>query len=153
MRLSAAGLELIKQAEGFRGNRYMDVAGFTTIGYGHKLSAQESFVDGIDRQEAEYLLRRDVRTAEEAVARLVKVPLTQGQFDALVDFVFNLGAGRLAGSSLLKQLNAGQFSDAAGQLLLWDHCGSRENAGLKSRREAELALWSKHGSDPAAEVA
>ena len=153
MRLSAAGLELIKQAEGFRGNRYIDVAGFPTIGYGHKLSPQESFVDGIDRHEAEYLLRRDVAAAEEAVARLVKVHLTQGQFDALVDFVFNLGSGRLAGSTLLKQLNAGQFSDAAGQLLLWNHCGNKENAGLKSRREAELALWKKIVSEPTANVA
>jgi lysozyme len=82
-----------------------------------------------------------VRTAEAAVARLVKVPLTQGQFDALVDFVFNLGAGRLATSTLLRYLNEGKYDAAAWQLLAWDHAGSREIASLKNRREAEFKLW------------
>jgi lysozyme len=87
------------------------------------------------------LLARDVRTAEQAVQRLVKVPLTQGQFDALVDFCFNLGAGRLAASTLLKVLNGGRYEDAAEQLLRWDLAGGEENAGLKTRRQAELELW------------
>jgi lysozyme len=71
----------------------------------------------------------------------VKVALTQGQFDALVDFVFNLGAGRLASSNLLSYLNAGEYDAAAWQLLAWDHVGSREVASLKVRREAEFRLW------------
>ena len=87
------------------------------------------------------ILARDIAVAEAAVEHLVKIPLTQGQFDALVDFVFNLGAGRLAASTLLVYLNSGRYTDAAWQLLAWDHAGSKEIAGLKARREAEFKLW------------
>ena len=71
----------------------------------------------------------------------MKAPLTQGQFDALVDFCFNLGAGRLIASTLLKCLNAGRYDDAAEQLLLWDHASGQECSALKARREAETELW------------
>ena len=141
MQLSAAGLELIKRSEGFRGRPYLDVAGFPTIGYGHRVRPPESFPRGMDEAQAAAMLANDVRQAEQAVLRLVRVELTQGQFDALVDFCFNLGAGRLAGSSLLRELNAGR-QDAAGELLLsWDHAAGEVNAGLKARRESELQLW------------
>jgi lysozyme len=86
MKLSAAGLELLKRSEGFRGQTYLDVNGFPTIGYGHRLLHPESFADGIDMAQAAEILVSDVRDAEQAVTRLVKVALTQGQFDALVDF-------------------------------------------------------------------
>ncbi len=141
MQLSAAGLELLKQSEGFRSHSYNDVNGFPTIGYGHRLLDHESFPDGLTEPQAAGMLATDVRCAEQAVARLVKVPLTQGQFDALVDFCFNLGAGRLASSTLLKALNGGRYAHAAEQLLHWDIAGGEENAGLKARREAEFALW------------
>jgi lysozyme len=146
MKLSAEGLELIKRSEGFRDHAYTDVAGFPTIGYGHRIAAGESFPNGVNEQRAEAILAADVGEAERAVARLVKVELTQGQLDALVDFCFNLGAGRLAGSTLLKELNAGQYGAAAGQLLVWDHAGGQVNAGLKARREAEFRLWSGTGT-------
>ena len=141
MKLSTAGMELLKQAEGFRNRVYKDVAGLPTIGYGHRLLHPESFPDGIDEPQAAQLLASDVRDAEQAVERMVKAPLTQGQFDALVDFTFNLGARRLASSTLLKSLNAGRYDDAAEQLLRWDHAGGQENAALKARREAEAVLW------------
>jgi lysozyme len=141
MQLSAAGLELLKRSEGFRSQTYNDVNGFQTIGYGHRLLDHESFPDGIGEPQAAAMLAADVRSAEQAVAHLVKVRLTQGQFDALVDFCFNLGAGRLASSTLLKVLNSGRYADAAEQLLRWDIAGSQENAGLKARREAEFELW------------
>jgi lysozyme len=141
MNFSAAGMELLKRSEGFRNCVYRDVAGFPTIGYGHRLHYPESFPNGITEPQAANLLSCDVRDAEQAVQRLVKVPLTQGQFDALMDFCFNLGAGRLAASSLLKFLNAGRYDEAAQQLILWDHADGRENAALKARREAEAALW------------
>jgi lysozyme len=141
MKLSIAGLELLKRSEGFRSRTYLDVNGFPTIGYGHRLLHSESFPDGIGEAEAAEMLIRDVREAEQAVTRLVKVPLTQGQFDALVDFCFNLGAGRLASSTLLKVLNGGRYEDAAVQLLRWDIAGGHENSGLKARREAEFSLW------------
>ena len=141
MRLSQSGLELIKKSEGFRSQTYQDVAGFSTIGYGHRLLPHESFPDAISEAQALDLLAADVHLAEQAVQRLVRVPLTQGQFDALVDFCFNLGAGRLAGSTLLKALNAGRYSDAREQLLRWDQAGGHVSPGLKTRREAEFQLW------------
>lgn len=141
MELSAAGLELLKRSEGFRANTYLDVNGFPTIGYGHKLIHPESFPNGIDEPAAAAILESDVTVAEHAVSRLVKVPLKQGQFDALVDFTFNLGAGRLASSTMLRILNVGNYSGAAEQLLRWDIAAGQENAGLKARREAEFELW------------
>jgi lysozyme len=141
MQLSAEGLDLIKQSEGFRDRVYLDVAGFPTIGYGHLVKPHESFPNGITEAQAAAILSSDVQDAERAVARLVKVALTQGQFDALVDFCFNLGAGRLASSTLLRELNAGNHQAAGEQLLAWDHAGGAVVAGLKARREAELLLW------------
>ncbi len=141
MELSAAGLELIKTSEGFRSHAYADAAGVPTIGYGHRIAAPESFPDGIDEAQAAAILAADVAQAERAVGSLVRVALTQGQFDALVDFCFNIGAGRLAGSTLLRELNAGNYAATAGQLLAWDHAGGAVNPGLKARREAEFHLW------------
>ncbi len=141
MHLSEDGLELIKRSEGFRDHVYRDVAGLPTIGYGHLVKPSESFANGIDEAKASVMLAADIEQAERAVLRLVKVALTQGQFDALVDFCFNLGAGRLAGSTLLRELNAGHPDTAAQQLLTWDHAGGIVNAGLKVRREAEHQLW------------
>lgn len=139
--LSAEGLELIKRFEGFRGRQYTDVAGFPTIGYGHRVVPPESFPGGVGEPQAANLLAADVSAAERAVGSLVKVALTQGQFDALVDFCFNLGAGRLESSTLLRCLNAGRYDAAGEQLLLWDLAGAEVNLGLKARREAELRLW------------
>jgi lysozyme len=139
--LSAAGLELLKRAEGFRGRVYLDVAGLPTIGYGHRLLAHESYPEGIDEARAAEILSVDVRAAEGAVERLAKVELTQGMFDALTDFCFNLGAARLASSTLLKALNGGRYDAARQQLLRWDLAGGEANPGLKARREAEFALW------------
>jgi lysozyme len=137
----------MKNAEGFRDRIYIDVAGFATIGFGHRLLPEESFPQGIDETQGEAILLDDVRNAEQAIDRLVKVPLTQGQFDALVDFAFNLGAGRLAASTFLKDLNAGKFDAAATELMRWDRAGAEELAGLKARREAELRLWNSAGPE------
>lgn len=150
MHLSPAGLNLIKACEGFRAKVYLDCAGLPTIGYGHRLLHPSSFPDGITEDFAEQILHSDIGEAEAAVARLVKVPLTQGQFDALVDFTFNLGEGRLAGSTLLRDLNAGRYDDAAEQLLRWDHAGMKEIPWLLERREAEYRFWhTPPDSDPA----
>jgi lysozyme len=141
MHFSTAGLELLKRSEGFRAQVYLDVSGHPSIGYGHRLLHPESFPDGIDEPQATEILCSDVRESEQAVTRLVKVPLTQGQFDALVDFAFNLGAGKLATSTLLKVLNAGRYEDAVEQLLRWDLAGGQERQALKERRQAEAELW------------
>jgi lysozyme len=142
MQLSSAGLAFIKKWEGFRSVQYRDLAGNDTIGYGHKVRPPERFTAGITEGEATEMLVVDVRRAELAVSSLVDVQLTQPQFDALVDFCFNVGAGRLATSTLLRELNAGNYEEAGRQLLLWDHVGEKVIAGLHARREAELALWS-----------
>jgi GH24 family phage-related lysozyme (muramidase) len=141
MNLSPVGLALLKSSEGFRASVYSDAAGLPTIGYGHKLQPAESFPKGITEAQAGAILAQDLLMAMDAVDRLVKVPLTQGQFDALVDFTFNLGEGRLAKSTLLADLNAGAYDSAAQQLLLWDHAGAVELPALKARREAEYNLW------------
>jgi len=141
MQMSAKGLDLIKKSEGFRDRVYRDVAGFPTIGYGHLIKPAESFPDCIAEPQAAAILADDVRDAEQAVARLVRAAMTQSQFDALVDFCFNLGAARLAGSTLLRELNAGHHDAAALQLLAWDHAGGVVNSGLRARRQAEFELW------------
>jgi lysozyme len=146
MHLSVNGLALLKKLEGFRSHSYLDVAGIPTIGYGHGILPTESFQNGIDEVQGAEFLMRDVSAAEIAVRGLVKVELAQGQFDALVDFVYNLGPRRLEASTLLRMLNIGRYGAAADELARWDHAGASENSGLKARREAEFLLW--HSSDP-----
>lgn len=145
--ISPRGLNLIKVSEGFSASVYSDVAGFKTVGYGHKLLSGESFPAGVTLSQATSLLTADVVVAEAVVQRLVTVPLSQGQFDALVDFVFNLGGGRLASSTLLRDLNATKYAEAGQQLLLWDHAGHLEIEGLKKRREAEHVLWNEKAGE------
>lgn len=78
---------------------------------------------------------------EHAVNSLVKGPLTQGQFDALVDFTYNLGAGTLAHSSLLRMPNAGDYSRVPAELEKWIYAAGEVMPGLVARRKAEAALW------------
>jgi lysozyme len=141
MPFGSAGFSLLKESEGFRNRIYRDPAGIPTIGYGHRVLSSESFPNEIDETQASQLLASDVHSAEQSVLKLVKVALTQGQFDALVDFVYNLGPNHLAASTLLLDLNTGRYDAAAEQLLMWDHVGTKEVAGLKARREAEFHLW------------
>jgi lysozyme len=145
MQVSAAGIKLVMSAEGFRGRVYKDVCGYPSIGYGHKLLHSDSFPDGISEATAQHMLSCDLDDAEAAVEKLVRVPLTQGQFDALVDFVFNLGAVRLAGSTMRKLLNECKYDAASEQLARWDHAdidgAEQEINALKARREAEYVLW------------
>ena len=146
MQLSEQGLELIKRSEGFRAQTYKDMAGFPTIGFGHKLLPGESYPEGIDEARASALLANDVKNVEQAVEKLVKVTVTQGQFDALVDFCYNLGSARLASSTLLRELNAGRYDEAREQLLRWDNAEGKVVADLEARREAESRLWESMGA-------
>ncbi|MFP5236825.1 MAG: lysozyme [Acidobacteriota bacterium] len=141
MNLSPAGLQLIERSEGFSSTVYNDVAGIPTIGYGHKLRPGESFPDGITQAQAQAILSNDVQSAEAAVRRLVTVPLNQGQFDALVGFTYNLGSGNLESSTLLKDLNAGNYDAAAQQILRWDHAGGKVQPGLQTRRQTEFNMF------------
>jgi lysozyme len=141
MQLSKSGLEMIKKFEGFRAHPYKDPAGLATIGYGHRLTEPGLYPNGITEEQATEILRADVQDAVQTVERLVKAPLSQNQFDALVDFVFNLGEGRFARSTLLRALNGGRYQAAGEQLLRWDLIAGQKNLGLRARRLAELALW------------
>jgi lysozyme len=141
MNISAIGLNLIKHSEGFRSEVYLDINGFASIGYGHRILAGEEYPEGITEEQAAEILEDDLRIAERAVNHLVLVTLTQGQYDALVDFCYNLGQGSLRQSTLLKLLDQGDYEEAGKQILLWDHVGGKEVEGLKLRREAEYRLW------------
>jgi len=137
---SKSGLALTQQFEGLRLTAYQDSVGKWTIGYGHTGPDVHSGLT-ITQMQAETLLLKDVAAAAASVNRLVKVPLTQNEFDALVDFVFNLGKGKLAKSTLLRDLNAGNFAGAAAEFQKWDHAGAKVLAGLLQRRVAEAKLF------------
>ena len=136
---SAAGVELIKRFEGLRLNAYQDSVGVWTIGYGHTKTAKAG--QRITADEAHRLLIQDVIDHEAHIKRLVKVPLKQQEFDALSSWVFNLGGGSLASSTLLKKLNAGDYVGAANEFPRWNKAGVKELAGLTIRRNAERDLW------------
>lgn len=139
MHISDAGLALIKRFEGFSATPYVCPGGYLTIGYGHIRTA-ESFAR-ISKEEGEQLLREDVRDAEGAVRRLIRAPLRQAQFDALVSFTFNLGAGALQRSSLRQVINRSQHHEVPKQLRRWVFAGGRKLPGLLRRREAEVVLY------------
>ncbi|MBD3844275.1 lysozyme [Bosea sp. SSUT16] len=143
-RISPEGLALIKQWEGCKLTAYKDVAGVWTIGYG---STGPHVTAGlkISQEEADQLLLADLDRFERAVERLVKVPLTDGQFAALVSFAFNVGEGAkgFAGSTLLKKLNAGDYAAVPKELMKWVNAGGKKVSGLVNRRAAEAGLWAK----------
>jgi lysozyme len=137
---SGKGLALTEQFEGCSLTAYQDQVGVWTIGYGHT-GADVTPGLTITQQQAEALLAKDVLAAARCVNTMVKLQLTQCEFDALVDFVFNLGAGNFARSTLLTALNAGDFPRAAAQFECWDRAGGIVVAGLLRRRQAELGLF------------
>ena len=139
MHTSEKGLALIRQFEGLRLLAYKCAAGVWTIGYGSTAGVKPG--QSITKERAEELLREDVSRFEAAVSRLVTVPLSQGQFDALVAFAFNCGEGALERSTLLRLLNAGQYAEAALQFGRWVKGGGKELPGLVRRRAAERALF------------
>ena len=136
------GLALTEQFEGCRLTAYQDQVGVLTIGYGHTGADVRPGMT-ISLEEAEALLAKDVSNAVACVNRAVTVALIQEEFDSLVDFVFNLGAGAFQQSTLLRLLNAGEFAAAAAQFALWDRAGGAEVAGLLRRRQAETALFNE----------
>lgn len=137
------GLNLIKQFEGFSSHIYLDAAGLPTIGYGHLLRTGEAemFKKGITESVAQALLIKDTFSAERAVLRLITVPLTNGQFDALVSFTFNLGGGALQRSTLRRKINREDHADAPAEFRKWVWAGGKKLNGLVRRRAAEAALY------------
>lgn len=140
----AAGIELVKICEGFKATAYLCPAKIPTIGYGHigaDVTAADVGKKTITEAEADALLRKDLKTAENGVKKCVTVALNQGQFDALVSFVYNLGAGNLQSSTLLKKLNAGDTAGAAEEFHKWRKAGGKVLEGLVKRRAAESAIF------------
>ncbi len=139
MKTSQKGIDLITRFEGFRNRAYKCPAGVWTIGYGHTKGVKAG--QAITTQQAEELLQADLKTFEDWVNKLVKVELTQGQFDALVSFCFNLGPVALDSSTLLKLVNQQKFALAADQFKRWNKAGGVELSGLTKRRAAERELF------------
>lgn len=139
MNYGEKGMSLTKRFEGLRLSSYQDLVGVWTIGFGHTGDVRPGQV--ISQNEADRLLALDTLSAAKCVTRLVKVPLTQNQFDAVVDFTFNLGCHRLMGSTLLKRVNEGEFDLAALEFLKWVHAGAKVVEGLVDRRNAEVELF------------
>jgi lysozyme len=110
-----------------------------TIGWGHTKDVQEGDVCTWD--QANLWLHEDVREAVATVNNLVNIELTQGEFDALVDFVYNVGTGNFASSTLLRDINAGDLAAAALDFEKWDHAGGKVMAGLLRRRQAEEVVF------------
>ncbi len=140
-------VEVIKHFEGFKPKVYDDGAGYPTIGYGHKLKANEieDYKNiAITKQQAEEILRHDMRTAESAVDRLVKSPLKDNQFDALVCFTYNLGSGALQRSTLRQRLNRGDY-EVHNEFLKYVLAGGKKSKGLLRRRKAEASIFAGFG--------
>lgn len=145
MQLSNTGLNFIKQWEGFRPTPYNDGFGFMTIGYGHRIKANERFTR-LSESEALQLLSNDVIWAQSAVNNLVQVPLTQSMFDALTSLVFNWGEPNFRSSQLLQKLNAGDYHGAAQRLSEHPITSAGQVApGLVRRRREESTMFLSGG--------
>ncbi|MCM6993630.1 lysozyme [Enterobacter roggenkampii] len=144
MQTSDKGIALLKEFEGCKLTAYQDSVGVWTIGYGWTQPVDGKPIRAgmtIKQETAERLLKTGLVRYESDVSRLVKVGMTQGQFDALVSFTYNLGARSLSTSTLLRKLNTGDYAGAADEFLRWNKAGGKVLNGLTRRREAERALF------------
>ena len=139
MNISQRGIDLIKNFEGFSPVPYRDAAGWS-IGYGHYMGANPT-TGTVDLSQADALLNKDSAWAVRAVQNGVTVPLNQNQFDALVSLVYNIGARAFANSTLLRKLNAGDYTGAAEQFDVWNKSSGTVNQSLVARRASERALF------------
>lgn len=138
-----SAISMIKAFESCALEAYEDLAGVLTIGWGHTGEVRRD--DMITQEEADALLVSDVNKAANGVVSLLTIGVSINQFNALVDFAYNLGLGALKKSTLLKYLNGGETADEiADQFLRWDYAGGQEVPGLKRRREAERELFLKN---------
>ena len=137
---SAVGLAITKSFEGLRLTAYQDVAGVWTIGYGSTIPTVHPG-EVITEKEAEQRLIDNMQTAVSCVSEAVTITITQGQFDAMVDFCFNVGQGNFRNSTLLRRVNAGDFAGAAAQFLVWVYAGGVVQEGLDRRRRAEAEMF------------
>lgn len=151
MQMSEGGITaLLKQFEGCKLKAYRCPANICTIGYGHTSAAGAPEVHegmAITQKEAEDILHRDLKKFEAAVERMVKVHISQNQYDVLVDFAYNVGISALEKSSLLKKINTAKFNEVPDELMKWTKGGGKVLPGLVRRRQAEIAWWNKGAQD------
>ena len=143
--ISQKGLSLIKKWEGLELEAYRDTGKVWTIGYGHTHEVRAG--QKITPEQAEQFLREDLQQAESAVNRLVKKPLRQQEYDALVSFVFNIGEGQFKSSTMLKMLNKGDMLHAASQFMRWTFDNRKFIQGLEYRRRDEMNLFLSEDSN------
>lgn len=156
MNISEKGIAEIKHSEGVRNRPYRDVVYLWTVGVGHLMYPAQARLNAQGRkeypispsddriytdQEIDEILRNDLKRFERGVERLCPVPCTQGQFDALVSFAFNVGLGNLQNSTLRMKHNRGDKEGAAEEFMKWTKAGGKVFKGLVIRREAEKALY------------
>lgn len=148
-------IDLVKYFEGLHRKAYVCPAGYITVGYGHVLSFMKAdrlkelkpevydtlMATIVQEGEAEGLLRDDLRVSAYGVLKYTKVELTDGQYGALVSFVFNLGITRYKSSTLRMKLNREEYQEAAEEFPKWAFSGGKKLRGLAVRREAEQALF------------
>lgn len=140
LQISENLLELLQTFEGFRETPYVCAGGYRTIGYGHVLRASDP-LQKITKTAALDLLREDARIAAIAVNRLIHVPLTQNQLDALTSFTFNLGSGALQRSTLRRLINRQNHEAVPRELNKWVWAGGKRLPGLIKRRKVEGFLY------------
>ena len=144
MKVSSKGLELIKEFEGFSSVAYLCSAKKATIGYGNTFWEDGTPVkigDQISKERAETLLKHVVDNFSVAVEVDIKIEVTQNQFDALVSLAYNIGLGAFKNSTLLRQLNRGNFVGASYEFLRWNKSNGKPLLGLTRRREREKLLF------------
>lgn len=145
MHCNEEGIKVIKHFEGFHSTVYYCPARVLTIGYGSTRGKDgkklRKNAASITEQEGEELLRRDIRSAERSINRLIKVELNENEFSALCSFVYNLGSGNLQSSTLRTKLNRGDYEGAANEFPKWRRAGGKILKGLVLRREMERNLF------------
>lgn len=146
MKASENAYKIIKEYESLRLKTYLCPAGIRTIGYGHTGTDVMLGME-INEELANAYLKLDVAATENAINKLLKTQVTQNQFDALVSFTFNVGAGNLQNSTLLKKINTGNHADVANEFLKWNKARKDgklvELPGLTKRRNQEKQLFEK----------
>ena len=141
MHISQKGIDFIKQKEGCSLKKYLDIGGKPTIGVGHLITEKENIANEITNEQAEELLRKDLKVVEDAINKYVKVSIDQEQFDALCSLIFNIGVGAFISSTLLKELNNNNILKAADQFLRWIYVNKKISPGLLARRQSEVDLF------------
>jgi lysozyme len=136
LQYDGAGLKITENGEGCRLIPYLDGGGTPTDGYGNTHNVVMGVPITLEKAIAD--LTTNIQWAVRVVKEHALVRLTQGEFDALVDFVFNEGSGHFQSSTLLRLLNAGDFDGAKAQFMSWDKCGGVFSQGLFNRRTADV---------------